>query len=364
VSYFLSLTAMPYYFPVHPPTILKFGAMDERATPWTRPGHIVTNGPFRLKRWQVNSVIEMEKNPTYWNAAANPINGLRFYPIDNASQEERLIRSGQLHVSYEMPIDKIGAYQAAGSPFLRIDPFLETFFLRFNVTNPVMKEKRIRQALARAIDRAQLVREVTRGGQQPATHFVPPDTAGYTCAFQAKTDFDSARKLLAEAGYPGGKGFPAVDLIFNSSDFNRRVLEAIQEMWKRELGISVTISNQEFKVYLDAQRTLNYTLCRARWVGDYADPSTFLEMFITGGGNNQTGWSNTTYDRLIQESQRASTREARYAIYQQAEALLLEECPISPVFFGTRVFLLNPAVKNWKPSLLGFQRYQDIRLEP
>jgi oligopeptide transport system substrate-binding protein len=149
----------------------------------------------------------------------------------------------------------------------------------------------------------------------------------------------------------------------NTDAINAKVLEAVQAMWKRELGIDVTLSNADFRVYLDHMRTLNYDLTRARWIGDYNDPNTYLDMFVTGGGNNQTGWSNATYDRLIADAGRTADPAQRFALFQQAEAILLDEVPLAPVFFGTRTYLIHPSVKNWVPSLLGIHRYQTVWLE-
>jgi oligopeptide transport system substrate-binding protein len=137
-------------------------------------------------------------------------------------------------------------------------------------------------------------------------------------------------------------------------------MEAIQQMWLRELGIKVDLSSQDFRVYLDNQRTLAYQISRSRWVGDYDDPSTYLYMFETDSGNNETGWSNARYDRLVAESDRTADPSARYALLQRAEALLLDDAPIAPIFYGARTYLIQPYVKGWVPSLLGIHRYQYV----
>jgi oligopeptide transport system substrate-binding protein len=149
----------------------------------------------------------------------------------------------------------------------------------------------------------------------------------------------------------------------NTDAINKKVFEAVQEMWRRQLGINVRLTSNDFRVYLDAQRTLSYQISRSRWVGDYNDPTTYLDMFVTGGANNQTGWSHPEYDRLIAEAGRATDQTARFELLQKAEALLLDEAPIAPIFFGARTFLIHPSVKGWVPSLLGIHRYQNIWLE-
>lgn len=361
--YFITLVAHQAWLPVPRGVIEKFGPMDQRGTAWTRPANLVGNGPFVLKEWSPDKRVVVARNPHYWDAAAVRLNEMIFHPIDNVDAEERNFRAGQLHITYEMPLSKIDAYRRDQPEVLRTDPFLETFFLRFNVTRPPLNDRRVRQALARAIDREAIVRRITRGGQTPAHSFTPPGTAGYTARARIPTDFAAARHLLDEAGYPAGRGFPVIDIQMNISEINRKIFEAIQEMWKRELGITATLSNQDFRVYLDNQRTLNYAISRARWVADYADPNTFLDMFVTNGGQNWTGWGDPEYDRLIAEAGHTLDPAKRHEIFQRAEALLLEEAPIAPVFFGTRIYLCHPSVKNWHPALLGIHQYKYVYLD-
>jgi oligopeptide transport system substrate-binding protein len=208
-----------------------------------------------------------------------------------------------------------------------------------------------------------IARDVLDGSRRPAYALIPPDTAGYTPAARLPTDFASARRLLAEAGYPGGRNFPSLELQMNTDAINAKVYEAVQEMWRRELGIRITLVNKDFRVWLDNQRTLSYQISRSRWVGDYDDPSTFLDLFKSGSGNNQTGWSNPEYDRLNHEADRTLDPGRRTQLLQKAEAILLEEAPIAPIFYGTRTYLIQPYVRGWVPSLLGIHRYQYVWLE-
>ena len=361
--YLLSLVAHQAWFPIHPPTILKFGKLDQRGTRWTQPGNLVGNGAFVLKEWLPNARIVVAKSDTYWDAGDTRLNSIVFYPNDNIATDEKNFRAGQLHITYDVLPEKIPAYRKQSPSPLRVDPFLETLYIRFNVTKPPFDNKKVRQALARALDREVICRVLLHGSREPAHFFTPPNTAGYTATARVPSDFDAARKLLAEAGYPDGKGFPAVEIQMNTDAINKKVFEAVQEMWRRQLGINVRLTSNDFRVYLDAMRTLSYQISRARWVGDYNDPNTYLDMFITGGANNQTGWSNAEYDRLIAEAGRTLDADARFALFQKAEAILLDEAPIAPVFFGTRTFLIHPSVKGWVPSLLGIHRYQRIWLE-
>ena len=361
--YFLSLLNHISWFPVHLPTVRKYGHPYQRGNKWTRPGHYVGNGAFVLEEWKVNAVIVARKSPTYWDRETVRLNEIRFYPIDSADTEERAFRSGQLHVTETIPLSKIEVYKTRQPELLHIDPYLGTYFYRINVTKPPLNDKRVRQALAASIDREAIVERITRGGQLPAYHFTPPGTAGYLARARITNNIAVAKKLLAEAGYPDGKGFPPFELLFNTSEAHKAIAEAIQQMWKINLGIDVQLVNEEWKVYLDSQHTLNYQVCRAAWIADYVDPNSFLDMWLTGGGNNDTGWSNADYDRLIAEASRESDPEQRMEIFQQAEAILLDEVPVIPIYFYTRVGLRRPEVKGWHPNILDNHPYKYVYLE-
>ena len=204
---------------------------------------------------------------------------------------------------------------------------------------------------------------VTRGGQKPAFALTPPDTRGYTARATLKFDVEGARKLLAEAGHPGGKGLPPIEIHYNTSENHRAIAEAIQQMWKKNLGIESTLRNEEWKVYLDSQSQGKYMVSRAGWTGDYPDPNTFLETFVSTGGNNRTGWTNAVYDRLIATAACTAAQQDRYESLQQAEAILLDELPLLPLYHYTRVYLLHPSVKGWFPTLLDHHPYKHVSLE-
>ena len=358
-----ALTAQPPWFPINPRVVQKFGRLDQRGTAWTRPGNLVGNGPFVLSAWSPNARLVTTKNPRYWDAERTRLTSIIFYPTENMDVDERNFRAGQLHLSYELPLAKVDGYRRDHPDQLRLDPFLETFFLRFNVTRPPLDQPLVRAALARALDRDSLTRNVLRGSRRPAHHYTPPNCAGYTARAQIPDDFAEARRLLAAAGYPGGQGFPKLDVQIRNDELHGKILEAIQAMWQRELGITITITPVEQKTWLQNQQTLNYAISTARWVGDFVDPITFLDMFVGHGSNNWTGWAHPAYDQLITAAALTPTPSARYELLQQAETLLLAEAPIAPIFFGVRSFLIHPAVQGWEPALLGFHQYKKIYLQ-
>jgi oligopeptide transport system substrate-binding protein len=361
--YLLSLAAHPTWFPVHRATIEKFGKPDQRSTAWTRAGNLVGNGAFALTEWSPNSRIVVAKSSHYWGAAHNAVERVIFFPIEKPDVEERDFRAGQLHLTYGVPVEKIARYRQQSPAQLRLDPFLQTHFLRFNVTKPPLDNAKVRRALALAIDRAAIAHSILQDSRPPALSFTPPDCAGYTANAQVGTDFEAARRLLAEAGFAGGKGLPAFEVQVLNDDIQPKVTEAIQAMWLRELGVHITIAPFEQKTWVQNQMSLNYTISFASWAGDFVDPSTFLDLFTKAGGNNWTGWANANYDAFIAEASRSLDASARLAVFQKAEALLLDESPITPLYFGSRTYLISPVVKNWQPSLLGFHRYQEIRFE-
>ena len=216
--YFLSLIKHSSWFPVHLPTIRKYGDPYQRGNRWTRPGHHVGNGPFVLSTWRVNDVIVLKKSPTYWDRDRVRLSAMRIYPIESQDTEERAFRSGQLHITYTLPTTKVDYYRTNYPDLLSINPYLGTYFYRLNITKPPLNDVRVRRALAMAYDRESLVRNVMRGGQLPAYCLTPPDTAGYTCRTHLKEDVAEARRLLAEAGYPDGKGMPAIELLYNTME--------------------------------------------------------------------------------------------------------------------------------------------------
>ncbi len=363
-SYLLHSMASHYtWWAVHMPTVEKYGDPYKRGNKWTRPGNYVGNGPFILTEWIPNSVIRVRKNTNYWDAANVRLNGVDFLPIESIDSEERSFRAGQLHRTEELPNAKVDSYRKENPQFLRIDDYLGNYFYRVNVTHPALRDKRVRHALSQAIDRHAIVETVTRGGQKPAFALTPPNTAGYTSQAQLKYDIAGAKQLLVEAGFPEGQGLPPIEIHYNTSENHRAIAEAIQQMWKKNLGVDATLRNEEWKVYLDTQSATNYMVSRAGWIGDYPDPNAFLETFLSYSGNNRTGWANPEFDRLIEAAGCVNNPAERFAMLQKAEALLLDEMPLIPIYFYTRVYLLHPSVQNWHPNYMDHHPFKHVYLE-
>jgi oligopeptide transport system substrate-binding protein len=351
------------WFPVPRHVIERFGSMTTRDTPWARPGNIVSNGPFLLKDWRINHFISVEKNPRYWDANATRLQAIHFFPIDNPESEERLFLDGQLHITNTVPLSKIPLYRQNKPSFFQQNPELACEFYRINTTRPPFDQPKVRQAFALAIDRVALVDQVIRSGHLPATGLTPPGAhPDYPPLDVLRFDPTAARKLLAEAGFPDGKGFRKIEILTNSSGTAKTVAEFFQESWKKHLGIDVSILQQEWQVYLASQQSLNFDISRAGWVGDYTDPFTFLSIWRTGDGNNNTGWGDATYDTLIQTATREPDTARRMATMRQAETLLLDAMPIIPIFWRMNSALIRPEVQNWQHSGISHRCYKAIGL--
>lgn len=361
--YFLSLLNHNAWFPVHRPTVEKFGKIDARGTPWTKQGNFVGNGPFALKTWEINKVITVGKSSTYWDRDRVKLDAINFYPVDNMITEERMFQTGQLDITHGLPPAKIDYYRQNHPELLHIDPYLATYFYLFNVARPPLNDQRVRRALAMTIDRESIVKNVTKGGQNPAYAVTPPNTAGYTAQPGFSMDVAAAKKLLAEAGYPDGKGFPQLEVLYNTSETHQLIAQAIQEMWKQNLNIQVSLVNQEWRVYQESQTRRDYAISRFGWTGDYNDPNTFLDMWTTGNGNNRAGWSNATYDSLIAAASLTFDKDRRYACFQEAEKILLTELPVVPIYFYTNVTLRSRKVKGWNPTILDHHPYKYVWIE-
>lgn len=361
--YLPQLLAHPATFALNPRVLAKFGGLERRGSGWTRPENFVGSGPFVLKEWTPNQRLVVAKNPNYWDAAHVALREIVFVPTDNPDVDERNFRAGQVHATFTLPLTKVARWRERDPGKLRIDPLLQSVFLRFNTTRAPLNDPRVRRALSLAIDREALTRSVLQNTRAAAHSLTPPNVAGYTARAQIGTDFAAARQLLADAGHAGGAGLPLFELQCRSDEVQPRLAEAMQAIWQRELGVRVTIAPSEQKIWLQNQQTMNYTIVFGSWVADVADASNFLGMFTSNGGYNWTGWKDSAYDRLLEEAALAQKAEERLEIMQHAEARLLEESPIAPVFFGAQTYLLDPSVKGWPPAALGFRRYQLVRLE-
>lgn len=360
--YFINMLKHYSWFPVHPPTIEAHGGRFDMSGAWTLPENYVGNGPFVLTEWRPNQFVRVTKSPTYWDRETMRLNEIYFFPIEDDNTEKRMFDSGLLHITGTVPTNDIPVLRQTKPDLIHIDGYLGTYFFRMNVTRPPLDDPLVRKALAYAIDRRALVDKVTLGEQVPTTAFVPPGFDSYPTPEVITHDPERAQAYFAEAGFPGGEGFPELFLLFNTSEGHRKIAEAVVAMWNETLGINMQLENKEWKVYLDAQSHLDYDVSRSGWIGDYMDPITFLDLFTTGNGNNDTGWGNPAYDALIAKAYRSTTEEEHFTSLLAAERILLEEMPVVPIYWYTRIYLKDPRLKGWAPKLLDNRPYKYLYL--
>jgi len=358
---FLAIVASGPWIPVHQATIEKAGRIDERNGVWTRPGSYAGNGPFTLSAWKSNQEIVVKHNNNYHDSDHTPLQEIHFVVFDNGDSEERAFRAHQIDVTMSIPFTKIPTYRESEPTQLRHVLLHETRYLALNVTRPPLNDPRVRKALALALDRKAITDKVLRGGQQAAFSFVPPGLGSYEPKEQIAENAATARELLAAAGFPGGKGFPYLEL--TSWATTPAVLEAIQQMWRQELGIEISLVQREARTHLAALQSGDFAIGLAAAIPDYDGASDLCDMLRSGNAANYPHWKSEEYGRLIKEARRTGTLSARNALYQQAESVLLTEMPLIPVYFNSQNFLLNPRVKNWQTDHLWTRFYPGLSVD-
>ena len=357
---FPALVASGPWIPVQAATVERNGGGDRRDSPWTQPGRHVGNGPFTLASWQPNQQIVVRRNPRYWNARRVRLEEIRFLAFDNGDSEERAFRAGQLDVTMSVPVTKLAAYRAAAPSPLRTVPQHETRYLALNTTRPPLDDPRVRRALGLALNRRDLVEKVLLGGQAPAFTYLPPGLGGYAPAARLTEDAGAARELLRAAGFPDGRGFPRLEL---STWYNPPVLEAIQQMWRRELGIEVALVRREARTHLAALAAGDFALALVPAIPDYNSAADLLDELCGDRPGNYSRWRNAEFDRLVAASEHLAAADARLAASQAAEQLLLAAMPVVPLYFNNQNILVGPRVTGWRTDPLWSRFYLDLSAE-
>lgn len=372
-AYFLALLAFPTYAPVREDVVSK----DPQG--WARKSETyISNGPFKMKEWKPKDTITFVKNDQYWNKDSIKLDRIDYKMIENESSALAAFKAGQLDYIKQPPAQETPKLLKDG--VAKIYPNLGTYFYCLNISDnaekvnaeaaKALKDPKVRKALTLAIDRKQIVENVTKGGQIPATSYVPvgvPKADGTEFKdkdyFKAEGDVQGAKKLLAEAGYPEGKGFPKIELLYNTNENHQNIAQAVQDMWRKNLGINIELKNQEWKVFQKSRTDKNYQMARHGWLGDYVDPMTFLDMWVTGAGNNDAGYSNAEYDKLVKAAMAESDAVKRMELLRKAEDILMEDMPIIPIYYYTEVVCLNKNVKEIRQTPLGFYYFDKAYIE-
>ena len=369
--YFLEICAFPAAFPVRQDIIEAYGDT------WTtddNSSHYISNGPWKLAEWVHDSYIKMVPNEYHYDAANLGPNSLTFQLMEDQNSMLAAYRSGDLQFIEDMPVDEIAGLLASGE--LNIVDYIGTYYVCYQTQAAPFDNALVRQAFTLAIDSKYIVEQVTQTGQVPATGFVP---AGIYDADPNGDDFrtvggdywdapvddatyqancEKARQLLAEAGYPNGEGFPTVTYLYNTSDAHKAVGEALQQMWQEELGVTVQLQNQEWNAFLETRKKGEYQIARNGWIADYNDPCSFLDMWYTGGGNNDAQYSNPEYDAMIDAAKATSDPAERMSYFHKAEDIIIgQDWALGPIYFYTQKYMMADDISGAFYTPLGYFIY-------
>ncbi len=372
LPYFLEVCAFPATFPVRQDVTTK-----EDGTPndqWTFDvATYLCNGPYKLTAWNHNSEIVMEPNEQYYDVANLGPDKITFKLMDDQNAMLSGFNSGELDFIEDVPQAELPSLIASGD--LKIVDYIGTYYVCYQTQKAPFDDPRVRQAFTLAVDRTFIVDKVTQAGQVPANGFVPAgvyDAAGSTgddfrtvggayysiegdADYSYEANCEKARELLADAGYPNGENFPVVEYLYNTSDAHKAVAEALQNMWETELGVKVTLNNQEWAVFLQTRKDGNYSIARNGWIADYNDPMSFLDMWLTGGGNNDAQYANADYDAKIQEAKNTTDPAARMQLMHEAENIIMgQDWALNPLYFYTQKYMLSDRVGGMFYTPLGY----------
>jgi len=376
-AYFLDLLTFYTYMPVRQDVV------EKKPEGWAKdPSIAVSNGPFKLAEYKMNDKIVLVKNEYYWNKDNVKLEKVILPMIVDSSTALTAYDGDELDVIIQVPTPEIPKRQVE-DPTFRIEPYLGVYYYIFNVNKAPTNDINMRKALTLAIDREKLVTDVAKAGQKPATGYVPTGlkdskgndfraTAGdygiSTTADVAKAQEYLAKYLKAN-GYKDASEMPAIEVIYNTNEGHKAIAEAIQEMWKKNLGINVNLVNQEWAVFQDTRHVGNFEVARAGWIGDYNDPMTFLDLWTSYSGNNDAQWSykkgdfpeNKEFDKLIEHS-KVSLGEERDKDLYAAEKILMDKLVVMPIYYYTGVMMVKDKVKGWERDILGTWYFGNIEI--
>lgn len=361
--YFLELCAFPAYLPVQQ------AAVEAGGEGWaTDPATYVGNGPYKLVEWQHDSYMLYEKNENYWDVDSLGPDAIRFVLMEDPNAQLSAYETNELSFIDDCPTDEIKAQKE--NPEFHIEGQLGTYYVSFNVQKEPLNNPLVRKALTLAIDRNYICEEIGQTGQQPAGAFV---AMGLTDADPSKefrevggdyydpTDYEGnvelAKQALAEAGYPDGEGLPVIEYLYNEGGSHDVIGQALQDMWGK-IGVRVELVSQEWNTFLNTRKSGDYYIARNGWLGDYNDPISFLDMWITGSGNNDAQWSNTDYDAMIKQIKASSDPAERMQLMHQCEDLIFDDWMLCPLYYYVDIYMLKDNVKDFYSSPLGFKFFK------
>ncbi len=332
--------------------VLPLHAMEKYGDEWTRPENMVSNGPFVLKNWIPQDKIIVEKNQNYWDKDNVKLDEIVFFATDDGNTATNMYLNGEIDWLTDTPPNRLDEMKL-DKGYANNASFI-TYYYEFNTTIAPFDDVRVRKALSMAIDRQELVDKVTRGGQFPAFGLTPPLPGLYPKVVAFKEDAEAARKLLAEAGFPGGAGFPETTIIYNTNEGHKNIAQYVQQKWTEVLGINVQIENQEWATFLDNRQNQNFQVARSGWQGDYVDPNTFLtDLLYSGSGNNDGKYNSPEYDALLAKAALMPGGKARFDVLRQAEELAIgQDMAVMPFYYYTALNWVDTDVwGGWYPTV-------------
>jgi len=361
VPYFLQIIGFFPMMPVPRHCIERYGYPD-----WTKPENLVCNGPFLLKYRRIRDRIRLEKNPRYWNHENVRLNIVDVLAAESAITGLNLYLTGAADWIPVVPNEVVGELLRQKRRDFQPAPYLAVEYYVVNTQRPPLNDKRVRRALALAIDKEEIIARILQTGQEPALSFVPTSISRYIPYEPPQMppyDPAAARRLLAEAGYPEGRGFPKLEILYNTHESHQAIAELIQSQWKRTLGINVRLQNQDWARYLASRRQGEFWVARAGWIADYIDPNTFLEMMTSNNPNNHGRWSHAEYDRLIALAQVEPEEKRRFELFHRAEEILLDEAAVLPLYFAVTRSMVQPYVKGYYHNVLDIHPLEAIEVD-
>jgi len=338
-------------------------AIEKWGDRWSEPAHTVASGAFRVVEYTPYSQVVLAPNPHYWDRARVKLDRVYLLPVQETAQNANLYRAGEVDVITSGNLPPTLVRELRRYRDYQTGTWFNTYYYDLNVRRKPFTDLRVRRALNLAVDKRAIAEKFLGRGEQPATTFVPPGVAGYVPPAGPGYDPAAARRLLAEAGFPGGRGFPKITLYYNTQEAHRTVAEAVQRMWKQELGITVELQNEEWQTFQARRERRDYDIARDAWIGDYVDPSTFLALMAEDTLNNHPGWVDPRYSELLKRANAEADDTKRNALLREAEAYMLDQMPIVPVYFYSLFYLKKPWVDGWYPNLLDEHPFKFVRID-
>ncbi len=363
--YLPGLLSLPVSFPIHQPSLARHGSQ------FARPGRLVGNGPYVLDEWILQSHIRLQRNPNYWNDAATRIDTVYFYPTEDRNSELKRYRAGELDYTFNVPKVQAPWLRAQFGKELRVATFLDTYYVGFNCTRPPFRDQPgLRRALAMVLDRDLIVQKVLHGLGRPALGWVPDAVADHQPqqpawgSWPMSQRLAEARRLYEAAGYSSDQPLE-LELRYGTDPNDKRLVTVIAAMWQQTLGMRVRLVNQELKVFASELKLRNLTQAFLwDWQGDYDDASTYTDVLQSSRRQNYEGWSNPAYDALLAKAGKEPDKNRRAQLLQQAEALMLEETPLTPVYVNVSTHLVKPHVAGWEDNVLDYHYSKDLWIRP